>query len=97
MGALLTDRAEQQAGEAAVPTRADDKQVGLPRRVDEHCRRASLDDATLDHDAVGIGHDLVQCGFEGKLGSATKLAEISPDHGGVALDPQTADVAVLPE
>ena len=81
VGALLTDRAEQQAGDAAAPARADDKQVGLPRRVDEHCRRASLDDATLDHDAVGIGRDLVQCGFEGELAVRRSSLRSAPTMG----------------
>lgn len=35
LNGLLPDRAEQEPGEAAVPTGADDEQVGVSRRVEE--------------------------------------------------------------
>jgi len=48
VGALLADRAQQQPGEATASARADHKQLGIPRLVDQDRGGGSLDPATLD-------------------------------------------------
>lgn len=44
MGALLADRAEQQAAEAAEPARAEHEQVGLDPGCQQRLDRRTLDD-----------------------------------------------------
>jgi hypothetical protein len=93
---LLTDRSEQQPGEATVSARADDEQVGVARLVDEDGGRRSFADLPLDGDAVGVGHNLVHDRVERDLGAAAQLAEIGAGDGREALDALDPDVAELP-
>src|SRR5687768_11054487 len=51
---LLADRAQQQPAEAAASARADDEQVGLPRRLEERLGRAAPSDAALDLHPGGV-------------------------------------------
>jgi hypothetical protein len=56
LGALVAYRAEQQPGEAAVPTRADHQEVAFGYGVDQDLRRRPLHDRALDPDAVDVTH-----------------------------------------
>ena len=54
LGALLADRAEQEPGEAASATGADDEQLGAPTCANEGIGRRPLERFRLDLDPVRI-------------------------------------------
>jgi len=104
MDALLADRAEQEAGEAAVPARSDDEEVAGGRCLDEHLRGGTLDYLAFDFDALGFGSDVGDGPFEQALGRSVEIVQVDSERGvgtnraapiGVAFD-AAADVAERP-
>jgi hypothetical protein len=90
--ALRAYRPQQQLCEAAAPARADDEQISAAGLLDEHGRRRTLDDATLDlHSRVG--DRLPDRRIEGRFPGAAMLVELGAENGDGALDAPCADVA----
>jgi hypothetical protein len=95
--AYLAYRAEEQTGEAAVATRADDQQFGITRLIDQHGSGVSLLDALLDPEAAGarsrLGDDRAELGG----GDAVESVEVSSEDKRYALEARAAAVrAKLP-
>jgi hypothetical protein len=81
MDALLADRAEQEAGEAAVSARSDDEEVAGGRCFDEHFRCGSLDYLAFDFDALGFGSDVGDGPFEQALGRSVEIVQVDSERG----------------
>ncbi len=60
-GALMADRAEQEAGEAAVPARADDQQIGAASLLDEYQCGLTHAHHPVDLDAVCLLTERGEC------------------------------------
>jgi hypothetical protein len=78
VGALLADRAEQEATEAAVAARADNEQIGAARFVDETRSRRTLDDAALDLDIIELSSHLASHVLEQFLCRPMDSANVAP-------------------
>jgi hypothetical protein len=80
MGTLLADRAEQQADEAAVPSRSDHQQIGLDGGAHQNVRGAAFDDLAFDVDPGGVGERVSGRPFEDLLGRPALIAHASVRH-----------------
>ena len=67
MDALLTHRAEQKAGEAALPAWADDQQFRAPSRGEQCGRRVVVDRRLSDLDVGDLADHLVNEGGKPRL------------------------------
>ena len=64
MDALLADRAQEKAGEIAVTARANDKEIARRGRGDECFRCGTLDNLTVDLDALNVLTDIGERALE---------------------------------
>jgi hypothetical protein len=92
MDALLADRAEQEAGEPAVPARSDDQEIARGSGLDEDFGGGPLDDLAFNFDAFGFASDVDDCPFEQIFGCSVEIVQVDPERG-VGTDP-TAPVGV---
>lgn len=75
-GALLADGAEQEAGEPAETTGADDEEVGVGGLLDQHARGVTFADARVERELLRVASQLLDRSSGGRSGGLLELMRI---------------------
>ncbi len=78
--ALLTYRAQKEAGEAAVTARANYEQIDRSGGSDEDSRRGALDNLTFDLDTLAVLSDVGERALEHVFGRSVKIAHVESER-----------------